>query len=139
MKEVKNPKKPLIYYYALVLLALSLFNLVVTPFLSRPQIDEVDYGTFMDMIEEKDVGVVEVTDTEITFTDKDNTKVYQTGAMYDPTLTERLHEAGAAFGSEDTRRRIERQFGISLKRIPLSVDAFSVDHRVKDWLAGILK
>ena len=46
---------------------------------------------------------------------------------------------GAAFGSEDTRRRIERQFGISLKRIPLSVDAFSVDHRVKDWLAGILK
>ena len=99
MKEVKNPKKPLIYYYALVLLALSLFNLVVTPFLSRPQIDEVDYGTFMDMIEEKDVGVVEVTDTEITFTDKDNTKVYQTGAMYDPTLTERLHEAGAAFGS----------------------------------------
>ena len=99
MKEVKNPKKPLIYYYALVLLALSLFNLVVTPFLSRPQIDEVDYGTFMDMIEEKDVGVVEVTDTEITFTDKDNTKVYQTGAMYDPTLTERLHEAGATFGS----------------------------------------
>ena len=99
MKEVKNPKKPLIYYYALVLLALSLFNLVVTPFLSRPQIDEVDYGTFMDMIEEKDVGVVEVTDTEITFTDKDNTKVYQTGAMYDPTLTERLHEAGAVFDS----------------------------------------
>ena len=99
MKEVKNPKKPLIYYYALVLLALSLFNLVVTPFLSRPQIDEVDYGTFMDMIEEKDIGVVEVTDTEITFTDKDNTKLYQTGAMYDPTLTERLHEAGAAFGS----------------------------------------
>ena len=99
MKEVKNPKKPLIYYYALVLLALSLFNLVVTPFLSRPQIDEVDYGTFMDMIEEKDVGVVEVTGTEITFTDKDNTKVYQTGAMYDPTLTERLHEAGAVFDS----------------------------------------
>ena len=99
MKEVKNPKKPLIYYYALVLLALSLFNLIVTPFLSRPQIDEVDYGTFMDMIEEKDVGVVEVTDTEITFTDKDNTKVYQTGAMYDPTLTERLHEAGAVFDS----------------------------------------
>ena len=99
MKEVKNPKKPLIYYYVLVLLALSLFNLVVTPFLSRPQIDEVDYGTFMDMIEEKDIGVVEVTDTEITFTDKDNTKVYQTGAMYDPTLTERLHEAGAVFDS----------------------------------------
>ena len=76
-----------------------LFNLIVSPMLMRPQIDEVDYGTFMDMIEEKDVGVVEVTSTEITFTNKDNTQLYQTGAMYDPTLTERLHEAGATFDS----------------------------------------
>ena len=82
MKEVKSPKKPLIYYYVLVLAILCL-----------------DYGTFMDMIEEKDVGVVEVTSTEITFTNKDNTQLYQTGAMYDPTLTERLHEAGATFDS----------------------------------------
>ena len=99
MKEVKSPKKPLIYYYVLVLTILCLFNLIVSPMLMRPQIDEVDYGTFMDMIEEKDVGVVEVTSTEITFTNKDNTQVYQTGAMYDPTLTERLHEAGATFDS----------------------------------------
>ena len=99
MKEVKSPKKPLIYYYVLVLAILFLFNLIVSPMLMRPQIDEVDYGTFMDMIEEKDVGVVEVTSTEITFTNKDNTQVYQTGAMYDPTLTERLHEAGATFDS----------------------------------------
>ena len=99
MKEVKSPKKPLIYYYVLVLAILCLFNLIVSPMLMRPQIDEVDYGTFMDMIEEKDVGVVEVTSTEITFTNKDNTQVYQTGAMYDPTLTERLHEAGATFDS----------------------------------------
>ena len=99
MKEVKSPKKPLIYYYVLVLAILCLFNLIVSPMLMRPQIDEVDYGTFMDMIEEKDVGVVEVTSTEITFTNKDNTKVYETGAMYDPTLTERLHEAGATFDS----------------------------------------
>ena len=99
MKEVKSPKKPLIYYYVLVLAILFLFNLIVSPMLMRPQIDEVDYGTFMDMIEEKDVGVVEVTSTEITFTNKDNTKLYQTGAMYDPTLTERLHEAGATFDS----------------------------------------
>ena len=94
MKEVKSPKKPLI-----VLAILCLFNLIVSPMLMRPQIDEVDYGTFMDMIEEKDVGVVEVTSTEITFTNKDNTQLYQTGAMYDPTLTERLHEAGATFDS----------------------------------------
>ena len=99
MKEVKSPKKPLIYYYVLVLAILCLFNLIVSPMLMRPQIDEVDYGTFMDMIEEKDVGVVEVTSTEITFTNKDNTQLYQTGAMYDPTLTERLHEAGATFDS----------------------------------------
>ena len=99
MKEVKSPKKPLIYYYVLVLAILFLFNLIVSPMLMRPQIDEVDYGTFMDMIEEKDVGVVEVTSTEITFTNKDNTQVYKTGAMYDPTLTERLHEAGATFDS----------------------------------------
>ena len=99
MKEVKSPKKPLIYYYVLVLAILCLFNLIVSPMLMRPQIDEVDYGTFMDMIEEKDVGVVEVTSTEITFTNKDNTQVYETGAMYDPTLTERLHEAGATFDS----------------------------------------
>lgn len=99
MKEVKSPKKPLIYYYVLVLAILFLFNLIVSPMLMRPQIDEVDYGTFMDMIEEKDVGVVEVTSTEITFTNKDNTQVYQTGTMYDPTLTERLHEAGATFDS----------------------------------------
>ena len=99
MKEVKSPKKPLIYYYVLVLAILCLFNLIVSPMLMRPQINEVDYGTFMDMIEEKDVGVVEVTSTEITFTNKDNTQLYQTGAMYDPTLTERLHEAGATFDS----------------------------------------
>ena len=99
MKEVKSPKKPLIYYYVLVLAILCLFNLIISPMLMRPQIDEVDYGTFMDMIEEKDVGVVEVTSTEITFTNKDNTQLYQTGAMYDPTLTERLHEAGATFDS----------------------------------------
>ena len=82
-----------------MLAILCLFNLIISPMLMRPQIDEVDYGTFMDMIEEKDVGVVEVTSTEITFTNKDNTQVYQTGAMYDPTLTERLHEAGATFDS----------------------------------------
>ena len=99
MKEVKSPKKPLIYYYLLVLAVLALFNLLVTPMLARPQIDEVDYGTFMDMIEAEDIGVVEVTGDEITFTNADNTKLYQTGAMYDPTLTERLHAAGATFGS----------------------------------------
>ena len=97
MKEVKSPKKPLIYYYSIVLLIILLFNILVTPMLSRSQVVEVDYGTFMDMIEEEDVGAVQVEDTRILFTDKKGTHVYQTGPMEDPTLTERLHSAGAKF------------------------------------------
>ena len=100
MKEVKSPKKPLIYYYGLVLVILFLFNLFAPSFLGRPQIDDVDYGTFMDMIDDQDIGQVEITDTEITFTNKDGTKLYQTGAMYDPTLAQRLHDAGAVFSSD---------------------------------------
>ena len=97
MKEVKSPKKPLIYYYGIVLLIILLFNLLVTPLMSHQQVEEVDYGTFMDMIDEKDVGTVQVEDTQILFTDKEGDKVYETGPMDDPTLTERLHAAGAQF------------------------------------------
>ena len=97
MKEVKSPKKPLIYYYGIVLLIILLFNLLVTPLLSQRQVEEVDYGTFMDMIDEKDIGTVQVEDTQILFTDKDGDQVYETGPMEDPTLTERLHAAGAEF------------------------------------------
>ena len=97
MKEVKSPKKPLIYYYGIVLLIILLFNLFITPMLSQRQVIEVDYGTFMDMIEEQDIGVVQVEDTQILFTDKEETKVYKTGVMEDPTLTQRLYDAGAQF------------------------------------------
>lgn len=98
MKEVKSPKKPLLYYYGIVLLIILLFNILVTPLLGRSQVTEVDYGTFMDMIDERNIGVLQVEDTQIVFTDKEQTKVYQTGPMNDPTLTERLHDAGAQFG-----------------------------------------
>ena len=97
MKEVKSPKKPLIYYYGIALLVILVFNVVITPMLTRSQINEVDYGTFMKMIEDKQIGKVEVSSDEIVFTDKDNTKIYATGAMNDPTLTQRLYEAGAVF------------------------------------------
>ena len=97
MKEVKSPQKPLIYYYGIVLLIILLFNLLVTPLLSHQQVEEVDYGTFMDMIDEKDIGTVQVEDTQILFTDKEGDQVYETGPMEDPTLTERLHAAGAQF------------------------------------------
>ena len=97
MKEVKSPKKSLYYYYGIVLLVIVLVNLFLTPMLSRAQVTDVDYGTFMDMIEEQNIGSVEVDDTQILFTDKDNTQIYRTGVMEDPTLTQRLYDAGAVF------------------------------------------
>ncbi len=100
MKEVKRPKKPLFYYYGIVVAIILLFNIIMTPLLTQSQITEVDYGTFMEMIEEGNIGQVEVTDSRILFTDKDNSSVYKTGVMNDPTLTERLYEAGAVFTKE---------------------------------------
>ena len=97
MKEVKNPKKPLIYYYIVIVSVIVLFNLVVTPLLLKGQVTDVDYGTFMTMIDNKNIGRVQVEDDSIVFTDKDNTAVYQTGTMNDPTLTQRLYDAGATF------------------------------------------
>ena len=97
MKEVKTPKKPLLYYYAIVLLVIFLFNLIVTPLITGSQVTEVDYGTFMDMIDQGNIGIVQVEDSRILFTDKSETKLYTTGPMDDPTLTERLHNCGAKF------------------------------------------
>ena len=97
MKEVKSPKKPLLYYYCIVLLIIFLFNLLVAPLLAQNQVIEVDYGTFMDMIEEGDIGIVQVEDTQIIFTNKDGSQIFETGPMEDPTLTERLHNCGAKF------------------------------------------
>ena len=97
MKEVKSPQKPLLYYYAIALLVIVLFNLIVSPLLMKQQVEEVDYGTFMRMIEEKNIGEVEVESDEIVFTDKDKQQIYSTGAMDDPTLTQRLYDCGATF------------------------------------------
>ena len=97
MKEVKTPKRPLIYYYCIVLLIILLFNMLITPMLSRNQVVEVDYGTFMDMIDEKNIGAVQVEDSQILFTDKEETVVYKTTPMEDATLTQRLHDSGAEF------------------------------------------
>ena len=102
MKEVKSPKKPLIYYYGIVLLVLLLFNILVAPLLLRQQVIEVDYGAFMHMIDEENIGQVEVSDTQITFTDKEETTIYKTGLMDDPSLTERLYAAGATFSKDIT-------------------------------------
>ena len=100
MKEVKTPRKPLAIYYALVLLMLLLLNLVLLPWMEERQIKEVDYGTFMTMTDEKNIGRVDIESNQIIFTDKDETQVYKTGLMNDTGLTERLYDAGATFSSE---------------------------------------
>ncbi len=97
MEEVKSPKKPLLYYYVVVLLAILLFNMILTPILSKGQVVEVDYGTFMKMAESKDIGMVQMDENQILFTNKDNSVAYKTGLMYDPDLTSRLYDSGAVF------------------------------------------
>lgn len=101
MKEVKSPKKPLLYYYGIVLLIIIVFNVLVTPMLTKTMVKEVDYGTFMSKIEDKKIDDVQIEDNQILFTDKDDKNtIYKTGVMEDPTLTERLYKAGAKFSKE---------------------------------------
>ena len=100
MKEVKPSKKPLAIYYAIVLAVLLLLNLVLLPWMSERQVEEVDYGTFMTMTEEKNIGRVDIESNQIIFTDKEEKQVYKTGLMNDPELTQRLYDAGAQFSSE---------------------------------------
>ena len=101
MNEVKRPKKPLIYYYMIVLVVMMLINLIAVPWFAEKQVREVDYGTFLTMIDEGNIGRVDVQSNQILFTDKEETKIYKTGLMNDPNLTQRLYDAGVtSFGSE---------------------------------------
>ena len=102
MHEVKKPRKPLIYYYVIVLMVLVLFNFLFMPWVAERQIKEVGYEKFMKMTEEEDIGRVEIDQEEnqITFTDKDETAIYKTGMVDDPDLTERLYDAGAEFSGQ---------------------------------------
>ena len=100
MNEVKNPKRPLVYYSIIALLAILIFNIFATPALFATQVKEVDYGTFMKMTDDGDIGLVEVDSNEIVFTDKAKENYYKTGVMDDPNLTERLYKSGAEFSSE---------------------------------------
>lgn len=97
MEEVRSPKKPLIYYYIAVLLIIFLFNMILAPMLSQRRVLEIDYGTFISMANDGNIGTVQMDDNQIIFTDKDNTMVYKTGTMDDPGLTERLYDSGAVF------------------------------------------
>lgn len=115
MKEVKSPKRPLIFYYGIVLVVLLMFNLFITPMLAERQVKEVDYGTFMKMTEDKNIGQVQIDSTQITFTDKAESAIYKTGLMPDDDLTQRLYDSGAKFSKEiETRTSPFMSFLISV-------------------------
>ena len=97
LHEVQKPKKPLYYYYGVAMLILMCFNLLAMPYMAEKQVKNIDYGTFMTMTENKEIGRVEIQSNQIIFTDKDEKNIYKTGPLNDPGLVVRLHEAGAKF------------------------------------------
>ena len=100
MQEVKQPKKPLIFYYVIVLLLILLFNALIAPRIARQAVTEVDYGTFMTMTENHEIGKVQLRSNQIIFTNQDDSKIFRTGVIEDPGLVERLHASGAQFTGE---------------------------------------
>ena len=105
MNEVKNPRKPLIVFYIIMLLVMFAFNSLIAPMLAEEQkIKEVDYGTFMTMTEEGNIGSVQIEENQIMFTSKDGKDVYRTGVMNDPDLVNRLHASGAEFTTKIVRQ-----------------------------------
>ena len=102
MQEVKSPKKPLLYYYLVVLGMILLFNMIITPLLVQSQVVKVDYGTFVQMAEDKELGEVEINEAEnqILFTDKDKTVVYEAGMIPDQALAQLLKDSGAKYGGQ---------------------------------------
>ena len=106
MKEVKTPKKPLIFYYAVAMLAVFLFNFFAMPWLAQHQIKEVDYNTFVEMVEQDKVGKVEIQeqDNRILFTDKDETVIYKTAMVPDDNLVRRLLDAGVSTTGEEIQQ-----------------------------------
>lgn len=106
MKEVKSSKKPLIYYGLIVMAVLLLFNMLITPMIAQHQVKEVDYGTFVQMAEDKDLGLVEVDETEnqVVFTNKEGTAIYKAGMIPDPDLAQLLKDSGAQYSGQILQR-----------------------------------
>ena len=92
-----RPKKPMLTYWVIAIIVFLILNTFVFPNLFRRQVEQTDYSTFLQMIEEKNIGEVSVEDTQITFSDKSGEHIYKTGTMNDPDLVNRLEEAGAVF------------------------------------------
>ena len=106
MKEVRSPKKPLIYYGLIVMAVLLLFNMLITPMIVQHRVKEVDYGTFVQMAEDKDLGLVEVDETEnqVVFTNKEGTAIYKAGMIPDPELAQLLKDSGAQYSGQILQR-----------------------------------
>ena len=100
MNEVKTPKKPLIFYYGIAMVVLLLLNMLVMPLITQQRVEEVDYGTFIKMTENKEIGQVEIEENQILFTNKDKSKIYKTGLLNDDGLVQRLYDSGAEFSGE---------------------------------------
>ena len=103
MKEVKNPKKPLMYYYLIALAVIMLLNAIVFPRIRDAAVKEVPYNVFMQLTEEQKIELVQIESNQILFTQKDDNMVYKTGVVDDPNLTERLYAAGADFRTDIQR------------------------------------
>ena len=103
MEQVNRPKKPLMFYYTIVLIILILFNIIAMPYIKEKQIKDVDYGTFISMTEKKEIKKVELQqqDNTILFTGKDGKTIYKTAMVNDPDLTKRLYEADVSFYGEE--------------------------------------
>ena len=116
MREVKTPKKPLLYYYIIAMLVLLLFNLLAMPWLTEHQIREVDYNTFVTMTEQKEIGQVEIQEqsNRILFTGKDNKTIYKTAIVPDDGLVQRLLDAGI---SDIWAKSVSKEHARILQRI----------------------
>ncbi|MBC5659151.1 ATP-dependent metallopeptidase FtsH/Yme1/Tma family protein [Anaerosacchariphilus sp. NSJ-68] len=101
MKEVKNNKKPFIFYYTIVIVIMILLNMFVFPRVLSPTVKEVGYDTFLTMLDKKEIQQVQVEDNQIIFSDNaDPVNYYKTGVFNDPDLVNRLQDAGVEFGTE---------------------------------------
>lgn len=96
MKEVKEKKKPILFYYIVALAVIFMFNAIARPYYDSKSVKQVDYGTFMNMTEDEKIADVQIEENQILFKDKDGNE-YRTGVVNDPQLTERLHKANVSF------------------------------------------
>ncbi|MBS7220082.1 MAG: ATP-dependent zinc metalloprotease FtsH [Clostridiales bacterium] len=130
MQEVKPNKKPLLFYWLIALLILFTLNTFVFPSALKSQVQDVDYGTFMDMMNEKEIGSVMVNTDEIVFTDKSGDNVYSTGNLNDPQLVDRLYESGAEFDKEVVKEMNPILYYLISLIIPIALMIF-----VSRWLS----